>query len=384
MSKLLIFCDPLDAKCELTLDSGLILIGTPDVHVSGRPGQSFEIPPDIPNANGCTLIISKGGYVSVIQRSILSNLTRPLTSTIGNLPCFLLADDFYLIKDHDSASHGIQLIHIEGDRFINNDGSEFIWSMMTGFCDYKLFLDGGDIRSVLKQSQDLGSRGRRIFGMMSFITNFNPRNYGNAYYNRLGEFYSLLAEYEQYGEFCNLCDCQVLMTDEGMQKEHHARVCDELQGIQNAMYSLGNEWPKNGFQPDHFARPSLLICSQGSTTSDAAPPMSGWNYREWHGRRDYPKVWVSADDMMFVGKGIDEGGHQYAEAKPIIHGEPIGFAEVNIPGRRSTDSRLARSLAIDSKAHGNGGVFHCEDGMYSRLLGPIQQICGIEFFKAMR
>ena len=108
--------------------------------------------------------------------------------------------------------------------------------------------------------------------------------------------------------------------------------------------------------------------------------MPGWGIRMFHGRRDYPKVFMSFDDAVYVGRGLDSDGKQYAPFAPIAHDEPMGFAEIAIPNRRSTDPNLARCLMLTGKAYGVGATFHSEDGIYSRLLGPVQQSCARAFF----
>lgn len=90
MSKLLIFPSPIDSRCQLTLDNGTTIAGKPDVHSSGRPGQSFELPDSAPNGNGCLLFISKDKYVPLLQRGILM---------IEDPNAFVIADDFHLALD---------------------------------------------------------------------------------------------------------------------------------------------------------------------------------------------------------------------------------------------------------------------------------------------
>ena len=70
--KLIIFPTPLDARCEMRHDiTGVVIIGKPDTHHTGRKGQSFEFSSDTPNENGCRLIITAKGKVALFQRGIL-------------------------------------------------------------------------------------------------------------------------------------------------------------------------------------------------------------------------------------------------------------------------------------------------------------------------
>ena len=265
------------------------------------------------------------------------------------------------------------LARLSGDGpFLRAGDRPFTWAMMTGFCDYQLWLTGqhDQLRACWQQAKDLGSNGRRVLGMMAFITQFDPRSYGDRYFTDLSAFAAAAAEYQQRLHFDVFADNQIYKFGQ----DFWARVCDQLRPIDSVLIGAGNEWPKNGFDPTTLPFPGVFS-SQGSTTSDAPPPMPGWGVRMWHGRRDSPKVWISFDDAFFVSRGINEAGQSYAPVAPIVHDEPIGFASVDVPNRRSTDPLLARSLMLSARALGAGMTFHSESGMHSRLLEPIEQTC---------
>jgi hypothetical protein len=76
------------------------------------------------------------------------------------------------------------------------------------------------------------------------------------------------------------------------------------------------------------------------------------------------------DRVPLLGKLAMETG------KPVVNGEPIGAAERNEPGRRLADPGFFRDLARRTSASGlAGGTFHCQDGMFARVPGPVQQAC---------
>jgi hypothetical protein len=62
--------------------------------------------------------------------------------------------------------------------------------------------------------------------------------------------------------------------------------------------------------------------------------------------------------------------------KPVVNDEPIGAGERDEPGRRLSDPAFFRELARRTLAAGlSGGTFHCEDGLFARVPGPVQQAC---------
>lgn len=92
MSELIIFPTPLDAHCELTPDpTGLPIVGHPATHESGRPGQGFTLPADLPSGNGAQLLITAPKKVPLLQRGILWIASGP----------YLQMDDFHLADEKD-------------------------------------------------------------------------------------------------------------------------------------------------------------------------------------------------------------------------------------------------------------------------------------------
>lgn len=360
----IIFPDPLDGQCIVSHDTGgWSQTCQPMLHPSGRPGQGVIVPDGTPDGNGFELRISHPAYKDTIrQRGILQHRHGAWVSEM---------DDFRLTMKIGGGQ--LSRLQPDGVRFAN-----YTWAMMTGFCDFQLWVTGrkADCRALWSQARDLGANGRRVFGMMHYITHFYPQEHPN-YLPELRPFVLEAATYGQRIHFDVFADNQEVKLGEAFWQQ----VRGQLEPLESALIGAGNEWPKNGFDPFALSRPGV-IASQGSTTSDAAPPMPGWGVRMFHGRRDYPKVFMSFDDAVYVGRGLDASGHQYAPLAPVVHDEPMGFAEVDIPNRRSTDPRLAEALMWTGKAYGAGATFHSESGIFSRLLGPTEQACARAFFDA--
>jgi len=70
--------------------------------------------------------------------------------------------------------------------------------------------------------------------------------------------------------------------------------------------------------------------------------------------------------------------------KPAMSGEPIGAAEVDSPGRRSADPDLFFTYGALCRMFEVGCVFHSEDGLQGRLLGPIQKECAKQFIEGWK
>lgn len=365
MNKYFYFPDPLTTPLVMQVD---LPPGTPpipglsDVHASGRRAISFLIPPEVATGTGVAILPQDGSIPAVMRGTII----------LAGLDTYVRWDDVHYVN---LVNTSLARFEPDGVR-LRAAGKPIVWAMMSGFCDYKLWVTGrkADCRALWSEARDLGAHGRRVFGMMHHITRFYPQEHPN-YLSELQPFVAEAAQYGQRIHFDVFADNQEVKLGEPFWLQVRA----QLEPMASVLLGAGNEWPKNGFDPFALSRPGV-IASQGSALSDAAPPMPGWGVRMWHGRRDYPKSFMSFDDAIYVGRGLDEHVHQYAPVAPVVHDEPIGFAEVEVPNRRSTDPILAQCLMLTGRAYGAGATFHCEDGIFSRPLGPVQQTCARAFF----
>lgn len=154
----------------------------------------------------------------------------------------------------------------------------------------------------------------------------------------------------------------------------------------NILPSLGNEWPKNGFNPGDFSRPNTTnLWSRGSTTSDSAPYFPSWDWKEWHPRRDWPKVLFGNDDAWYVKEGIDASGNvtDTSGRRPCVVTEPIGFWNQNVPNRRSNDPNLARVIGGTSIYFARGANFMSEEGLRCEYWDDVTYTCAVQFFNAI-
>jgi len=253
------------------------------------------------------------------------------------------------------------------------DGRRYVARHITGFLDYKLWLDGGAaaLGPVLRQSQDLGVRGRRVLPHIVNITNFNPDDYGERYWQELPGYLDFNLEYGQEVDFPVLSDTQYRGWPLGKCQDFWNRFCATV--LNCCWLSLTNEYDHGGNlvgTPNDYNRPNDPIVSQGSAVSDAPPPRPGWGSREFHVQKPFPKIGL-CEDMYFNRIGFDADGKQWGPVLPTRLTEICRFNE----DPNAYNPWLANCLAYQSMAYGDGMTFHCEDGKYSRLLAPNQARC---------
>lgn len=292
----------------------------------------------------------------------------------------------YVIPEQPGAYEGPVLsyapatpeIQIVDDHFEVN-GKRWLVRGADGFCDLAVLLDNGHSGLVpqLAQARDLGVRVRRVFACIKNIRIFNPFTYGPAYYDAIMELFALYAEYGIYGDFDGLVDTGYWGFSLGQCQSLWNQQIATLTPITNKFnVSLTNEFDHGGNivgTVNDYARPPFALCSQGSAVSDAPPPRPGWGIREFHCLKDWPKIFL-CEDMLFNREGVDADGHAWGPRKPTYLSECPRFEE----GLPQTDERLARTLALESVAFGEGLIFHNEFGKDGRLMGArTARSCGV-------
>lgn len=277
-------------------------------------------------------------------------------------------------------------IHVEHHRFVDEDGQEWIWRGATNFLLFQRFLEGEDIEPLLYP----GAEVYRVTLVMKFIPNLvglrdlRPENYAH-YWPGLDAFAEYLLVRRKRLEATCWCDIQMMGQDRRWLQRHLDQANEILNARPNAFGELVNEYPKNGVNPLDFQRPhGAMLWSRGSGLVDAPPARPGWDWFGFHGRRDWPKVTSSTEDMWAIANSVKDGWNSHLYPPMIaIHGEGIGFSEVAIANKRSTSKRLARLLGVASRELGSGGDCHLDAGVMSLPLGPIQQDCLAEFSQAL-
>ncbi len=266
------------------------------------------------------------------------------------------------------------------------NGARWPWKGSSDFRAYQWFLDGRNLSDLYAQRRAAGANLLRVFGMYDGgIGVFTPAQYGTAYFDGLIPFLREAASEGFQVELTAFADAQNIpeLRDTNHQQEHWTRLAQSIQGEDNLVLELVNEYPQNGVDPNRFGPIGGFLCARGSSLSDSPPALPAWDYHTWHGRRDWPKVLFSAEDMWYVGEGWGPAGPYQYPVIPIVHDEPIGFADDNVPGRRSNDPYVARVLGQTGAAYGAGATFHSDAGIQSVLWSDRVEQCAHTFYAAI-
>lgn len=277
----------------------------------------------------------------------------------------------------------IQPLTIQRDLFVLPNGEYYNWKGHIDFMLYKRSLDGVIIEPILEQRYNAGSRAVVTLMMAAYIENFVPSSYGDRYFAHIKPFAAAINNLGMYWTPIVFADAQILMPDKSQQIAFLNRISREFDGNPGIMPSLCNEYQKNGCDPSIFSKPSNNLWSRGSNVGDSEPYRPGWDWKEWHPRRDWPKVLFGNDDGWYVKEGMNANGQMLDYPMPCICGEPIGFWDHDVPNRRSSDPNLARVIGGTSIYFMRGGNFMSEAGLHSEPWDNRTYECATAFFQGI-
>jgi hypothetical protein len=247
------------------------------------------------------------------------------------------------------------------------------------FPAYRFWLDGniGQLDALIAESKEMGFLVWRIFMQGSISQNtfmeLVPHNEPN-YLPRLRPF----VQYLNVAGIVPLLEVYVDNQVVGSGLDLWTNVIGQVHDLK-VIISGGNEWRKNGFDPQALPAPAPgVLWSRGSSLSDEVTPSNGAPLASFHQRRDYPKTMLDA-----VASVIEIRDVQHDPAG-VMMDEPIGAADTEQPGRRSANPvlfwRLGRLYGTDWSV----AVFHSDCGIRGQLLTPTQKACGREFVRGVR
>lgn len=275
-------------------------------------------------------------------------------------------------------------VRVEGLRFVTDDGKPWVMAFVSSFRLYERYLRGEDIRPLLQEAIDVGANGVRVFGAFDFGSPDAQRLYPSEhpdYYERLPQFFGVLAEYGLYAQFTAFADTQRSVPGALGQMVHWLTLCNVLAGVSNVLLERVNEHDAHENRIDAFLpRPDGICASYGSNGQGSDPPAPFWDYADLHSERrgDFA---LSSTTLHFAvhGYGTTFPGTQRA----TVNSEPPGFSDTMQPGRRTNDPRIAFLMGLGC-CWGAGGTAHSDCGVNSVPLTPTQRACVEEFLRGVR
>jgi len=275
-------------------------------------------------------------------------------------------------------------VSARGTALVCADGSAFRWNGVTAFALLDQLADGrrADADTYLRWARATGFNLVRVLAMADVLFKLSPEE-GRRHLDGL---FTAAAGHGLYVEIVAIADSARLKQSPDGLRNQVAAVGRLAAAHVNAIVQIANEH----YHPTQV--PALHDPATLTALAALIPP-----------RVLYTES-ASADDTaarpqgLFITRHLSRGGTPadmtarlallgelaMSTGKPVVNGEPIGAGERRVPGRRLADPRVFRDLARRTVEAGlAGGTFHCEDGMFARVPGPVQQACARAWVEGM-
>jgi hypothetical protein len=265
-------------------------------------------------------------------------------------------------------------LKVVGTEFIAADGKRFLF---VGASELSILMKTeAERNALLDLLRELGFNGLRVFaGHLGW----------ESLTQTLDRVYDTLPGLLRAAADRGLYVMVTAVTDSGVGYDvlaHVKAIRDETAKHDNILFEIGNELYHGTQSP--FVRDIAGLCAK------IRPLMEGYPHPWALGAaaEDYPINGHYASDCgTFNTSHVSRGGNETdivnrltslaaivaATGKPVLNSEPIGAAEVDMPGRRISNPAFFGRLGRRSMSYGFGSVFHSEDGLFARPWGPRQR-----------
>jgi hypothetical protein len=252
-------------------------------------------------------------------------------------------------------------LEVRGNDFVDDQGQPACYSGVDQFKAFRMFLDGqtAELEALIAESLSFDFRWWRVFMMGSLRQNFvigvTPTEAG--YYDHVRPF----------ADFLNTRGIGLLaviyVDNQDVKADvpgHWQRMADLLRGSVTILDG-GNEYDKNGFDPQALTDPHM-IWSRGSATADKVTPQNGAPVASFHQRTDWPATMTDA-----VASELFMRDHGYTV---VMMDEPTRFDENSNKSGQPDSVRFAYVLARIYGGLWDLAVFHNHYGQVGQLMSP--------------
>jgi hypothetical protein len=165
--------------------------------------------------------------------------------------------------------------------------------------------------------------------------------------------------------------------------QHVSEVVARVQGRDNVLFELANE-PTHPTQkdltPEYLAQimtdrvPNTMTRGLGCADDDESIEYAAGDHVPIHldRSRDHWNMVRRVREMLAISETV---------GRPAFNQEPIGAGEANIQGKRCADPAIFLTMSALNRLFNVGGIFHSEEGLFARPLGPTQRRCAEAYIR---
>ncbi len=259
-------------------------------------------------------------------------------------------------------------LRVRGTTFVRADGSVFEWRGISAFRLLEFVAHGREAAAdgYLRWAAGKKLNVVRVFAMADGIFQLSPADGERA----LPRLLEIARRHGIYVEVVAFTGTSVIKVDRPAFVRAIGAICARHP---NALLELANE-PGHPTQaaemhdPAHLQSMLTLVPSQVPVALGSVEYHDGFAagaYVTWHSPRG--RGWA---------RQVEEGTALLRKfAKPVINDEPIGAADVAVPGRRDNDPAHFLAAARTMRRAGLGATFHYDGGIQTRLPTKGEMAC---------
>jgi hypothetical protein len=291
------------------------------------------------------------------------------------------SDEWGALQDKKRLPPPLPPLEVRGREFFVDD-QKFHWQYVTAFQLLDHVADGrlADAEQFLVWAKNEGFNGVRVLATAQGLFQLSPDEGRLA----LGQFFELLRRYQMRVEL-------VAVADSANWSE--AQIHQQVAGVAFAcavQTACTLQFANEFYHPTQHER----IHDIGFLTALAGhvPPGAPYTLAPPHNdESDEPRGLYatrhldrSRDPFNMVRRVRELEALSAKHHIPVVNDEAIGFGEVHEPGRRLTNPSIAYAFGVLSRIFDVGTTFHCQDCLYARVPGPVQQDAARAFIQGIR
>lgn len=251
-------------------------------------------------------------------------------------------------------------LRVSGTRFLKPDGTTFQWRGISAFRLLEFLAHGHekDAEAYLRWAASKTLNVVRVFAMADGIFQLSPEEGLKA----LPRLLAMAQRHDIYVEVVAFTGTSVITVDRAAFVKAIAAICARHP---NALLEFANE-PGHPTQAKEMHDPAHLHSLLPLVPKEVPVALGSVEYHDGFAAGTYV-TWHSPRGGGWV-RQVEEGAALLAKfKKPVINDEPIGAADVAVPGRRDNDPAHFRAAAAAMRRLGIGATFHYDGGIQTRL-----------------
>ena len=259
-------------------------------------------------------------------------------------------------------------LRISGTRFLKPDGSVFAWRGITAFRLLEFVARGRDAEAdaYLKWAASKQLTLVRVLAMADGIFQLSPADGWRA----LPRLLEMARTHGVYVEVVALTGTTVIDVNMAQHVKAIGEICARHP---NALLELANE-PGHPTQSAAVHDPATLQSLAKLVPKEVPLALGSVEYGDGFAAGTYV-TWHAPRTARWPAEIAAGAALLRRFRKPVVNDEPIGAADLAVPGRRDDNPEHFRQAAAATRRAGLGATFHYDGGIQARPLTRIEMRC---------